>query len=37
MGNVLILSDKPLLTKKEEKDLTRAGMQITALFRYSYV
>jgi CheY-like chemotaxis protein len=35
MGKVLILSDKPLLTKKEEKTLTKAGLQVTALFRYS--
>ncbi len=35
MGKVLVLSDKPILTKKEEKDLTKAGLQVTALSRYS--
>jgi CheY-like chemotaxis protein len=35
MGKVLILSDRPLLTKREEKLLAKAGLQLTALFRYS--
>ncbi|MHB8104903.1 MAG: response regulator, partial [Dehalococcoidales bacterium] len=35
MGKVLILSDIPLLTKREERDLIRYGIQITTLYRYS--
>jgi CheY-like chemotaxis protein len=35
MGKVLMLSDIPLLSKREEKDLARAGLQLTTLNRYS--
>jgi CheY-like chemotaxis protein len=35
MGKVLIMSGIPPLTKKEEQDLTNAGIQLTQLLRYS--
>ena len=35
MGKVLILSDKPLLKKKVEKALAKAGLQVTALSKYN--
>jgi len=34
MGKILVLSAKQLLKKKEEKSLTEAGWQVTALSRY---
>ncbi|MBN1693696.1 MAG: restriction endonuclease [Dehalococcoidales bacterium] len=34
MGKILVLSSKQLLKKKEEKSLTEAGWQVTALSRY---
>jgi CheY-like chemotaxis protein len=35
MGKVLVLSDIPRLTKKEEQALAKAGVQVTSLLRYS--
>ena len=35
MGKVLILSEKPLLKKKVEKALVKAGLQVTALSKYN--
>jgi CheY-like chemotaxis protein len=35
MGKVLILSEKPLLKKKVEKALAKAGLQVTALSKYN--